>query len=319
MDYSFLLPRPELIFPKPEFDGARVLITGAGGTIGSTIAKQLAGYPLERLALVGHSEYNLFKLQKELGCPFAEVQVRDVRLDTEDLFYQYKPEMVIHAAAHKHVGLMESQSKEAFENNTMATIRLCNLAKQHRVSKFIFISTDKAVNPTSVMGASKRLAEMWIQANYPQGSIVRFGNVLGSSGSLVEILEERIKQGRAIVLTDPDMQRYFITAAEAAGLVLTSASFAPGMYSLNMGSPIRIIDIVRKLMARRGIEVPILWGTPGSGEKIEEALLNPGEKFIPVIYSILRILSNHIADAEEVEYRLNKVEHGGSIIRAANE
>jgi len=318
-DYSFLLSRPEWTFPdvREEFRGKRVLITGAGGTIGSTIAKKLQHFDLSSLWLVGHSEHPLFKLSQEIKTPIARFRVADIR-NSEGLVQKIYPDIIIHAAAHKHVGLMENNTFEALENNTLATIRLCKAAQSIR-AQFFFISTDKAVNPSSVMGASKRLAELWIQANAPQAQILRFGNVLGSSGSLVEIIEEKIKNRQPITLTSNSMRRYFITAKEAAGLVLTSAVVPPGMWSLRMGRSIRIVDVINRLMECRGFSARVDLGTPGRGEKLDEELLNPGEVSEPSEYEGILQIRFARPDADVVEHKINEVMRGVPITKVVNE
>lgn len=190
----------------------------------------------------------------------------------------WEPDIIFHAAAHKHVGLMERQPFAAFKNNTVATLQLAQIAlESHSVRKFVFISTDKAVRPTSVMGASKRLAEVGLQQEFaPFATICRFGNVLGSAGSLVEIIEKRMVEDKAVFITDPRMKRYFITAKEAVGLVLTAGTLEDGgVFSLDMGTPINVMEIVRK-MGNPKFET----GLPGTGEKFDEELLCENEWFL---------------------------------------
>lgn len=283
-DYSFLLNRPERTFPDDEinryFSGRRVLVTGAGGTIGSAVCKRLAGV-VKFLGCLGHSEWPLFNLRNDIGPSEGEMRLADIRRPLDEVFLDWKPDVVIHAAAHKHVGLLESQPLEAYTNNVGGTVNVASTAMRHGVEKFVFVSTDKAARPTSVMGKSKRLAELWLLANCKNAGIVRFGNVLGSSGSLVEIIEKRISEKQPIILTDPGMERWFITAREAVGLVLSAAIFAPGTYSLDMGAPVNIFDIAEKLLYANGGHSQITFSSPGSGEKLTEHLTNKDEESVP--------------------------------------
>jgi len=280
-DYSFLLSRPERTFPDDEIDryfaGRRVLVTGAGGTIGSAVCKRLIGVA-KFVGALGHSELPLFNLREEIDPSRGGMRLADVRRPLDEIFLDWKPDVVIHAAAHKHVGLLEKQPLEAYVNNVGGTINVAATAIRCGVEKFVFVSTDKAARPTSVMGRSKRLAELWLLAKYKAAGIVRFGNVLGSSGSLVEIIEKRIAENQTIVLTHPGMERWFITAREAVGLVLSAAIYAPGIYSLDMGDPVNIFDIAEKLLYANGGRGQIVFSNPGSGEKLTEHLTNEDEE-----------------------------------------
>ena len=271
--------------------GCRVLVTGAGGTIGSELVRQIAGLGPERLILLDASEYNLYAIDHELreagvAAPWtAELgDVRDIaRL--EELFAREKPQVVIHAAALKHVPLMEMNPAEAVLTNLGGAINVARLAG-HYAGAFVFISTDKAVNPTNVMGATKRVAERAVQALAPGGSaraaVVRFGNVLGSNGSVVPLFERQIAQGGPVTLTHPDMVRYFMTVQEASSLVLQAASLpaAAGealVYVLDMGEPVRIEDLARQLIRLHGLR-------PGKDIKIVHTGLRPGEKLYEEIF-----------------------------------
>lgn len=282
-NYSFLLQRPEHTFNEGKINeallGKRVLVTGAGGSIGSSVVRRLVDSPAAFVGLVGHSELPIFNLVNELppervGTAIASVADSHVMAA---LIKRWNIDLIIHAAAYKHVGLMESQPEQAFVNNTLATISLAKVAlASESVRRFVFISTDKAVMPTSIMGASKRLAEVWLKQHaMPFAVICRFGNVLGSSGSLVEIIEKNLQSGEPIKITDTKMERYFITAKEAVGLVLTAALLEEGdCFSINMGRPVPIVDIVETLAPRHPT---IIVGKPGSGEKISEEVVGPGE------------------------------------------
>lgn len=279
-DYSFLLNRSEHWFDDDAIDaqltGKRVLVTGAGGSIGSALVKRLIEAPTNFVGCVGHSELPIFNLRQalpsgKLGEAIASVSDSYVMAE---LIKRWRIDTILHAAAHKHVGLMEKQPETAFINNTLGTISLAKVAlASETVRRFVFISTDKAVYPTSIMGASKRVAEVWLKQNAtPFATICRFGNVLGSSGSLVEIVERKIAAEEPVIITSPDMERFFITAREAVGLVMTAAFLEEGdCFSIQMGRPVSIVDLVKKLGAS------YQFGAPGSGEKYSEEIVGFNE------------------------------------------
>lgn len=262
-----------------------VMVTGAGGSIGSELCRQIASYSPRQLLLVEQSEVQLFQIEQELiELGFAKflvplaANVQD-ELRLEQIFRRHQPEAVFHAAAHKHVPLMESQPGEAIKNNALGTLRVADACLRHNTGRFVLISTDKAINPTSVMGASKRLAEMYVQslnARNPNGTrfmAVRFGNVLGSSGSVVPIFSKQIAAGGPVKVTHPDMRRYFMTIPEAVGLVLQSAALGSGgeIFMLDMGKPVKIVDLARQLIELSGF-------VPDRDIRIEFTGLRPGEK-----------------------------------------
>lgn len=282
-DYSFLLNRSEHSFDDDAIDaaltGKRVLVTGAGGSIGSALVKRLVEAPTDFVGCVGHSELPIFNLRQALSSGKLGEAVADIGQEhvMRTLLDKWRIDLILHAAAFKHVGLMEKQPEAAFVNNTLGTISLAKVAlASDTVRRLVFISTDKACNPTSIMGASKRVAEVWLKQHaMPFATICRFGNVLGSSGSLVEIIEKRIAAEEPITITDPKMQRFFITAKEAVGLVLTAAVLEEGdCFSINMGTQIPIMEIVDKLCPEGTI---ITTGRPGSGEKLAEEIVGPNE------------------------------------------
>jgi FlaA1/EpsC-like NDP-sugar epimerase len=262
-----------------------VMVTGAGGSIGSELCRQIATYSPRTLLLVEQSEVQLFQIEQELIdagfggllVPLAANVQDEMRMD--NIFRQHQPGTVFHAAAHKHVPMMESQPGEAVKNNAVGTLRLAETCRRHGVDRFVLISTDKAINPTSVMGATKRLAEMCVQslqARDPGGTrfmAVRFGNVLGSSGSVVPIFNKQIAAGGPVKVTHPDMRRYFMTIPEAVGLVLQSAALGSGgeIFMLDMGQPVKIVDLARQLIELSGF-------VPDRDIRIEFTGLRPGEK-----------------------------------------
>jgi FlaA1/EpsC-like NDP-sugar epimerase len=270
---------------RHRIEGRVVLVTGAGGSIGAELCRQIAALNPRRLLLVEQAEGALFAIEQELnesGFAGAIVPLVADILDRERMefvFARYRPEIVFHAAAHKHVFLMERQPAEAIRNNVLGTRRLAELAAAHGVDAFAFISTDKAINPTSVMGATKRLAEIQLMTVAARAGgatkfmAVRFGNVLGSSGSVVPIFKRQIERGGPVTVTHPDVTRYFMTIPEAVGLVLQSFALGKGgeIFVLDMGQPVKIVDLARQMIELSGYRV---------GEDIEIAFtgLKPGEK-----------------------------------------
>lgn len=265
--------------------GRVVMVTGAGGSIGSELCRQIAAFTPERLLLVEQSEVQIFQIEQELiERGFSGIVlplVADV-LDRPRISYilkRFQPHVIFHAAAHKHVPMMESQPGEAIKNNTFATAQLAELALEHGVDRFVMISTDKAINPTNVMGATKRMAEIFIQALYSANSAktkfmaVRFGNVLGSSGSVIPIFKKQIAAGGPVRVTHPEVTRYFMTIPEAAGLVLQAASQGSGgeIFVLDMGQPVKIVDLAKQLIELSGLR-------SGDDIEIEFVGLRPGEK-----------------------------------------
>jgi FlaA1/EpsC-like NDP-sugar epimerase len=262
-----------------------VLVTGAGGSIGSELCRQVASFHPRRLVLVEQSEVQMFQIEQQLvklGHRAVIVPVVADILDRprmEAVFGEHQPSVIFHAAAHKHVPMMEIQPDEAIKNNAIATAYLAEIADEYGVDRFVMVSTDKAVNPTSVMGASKRLAEVFLQSFAREHSgrtrfiAVRFGNVLGSSGSVVPIFEQQIAEGGPITVTHPDVVRYFMTIPEAVGLVLQSCAQGSGgeIFVLDMGKPIRIVELARQMIELSGLE-------PGRDIEITFTGLRPGEK-----------------------------------------
>lgn len=279
-----------------------VLVTGAGGSIGSEIARQVAARRPSRLIILDQCEVLLYQVEQDLVSRGYGALITPLVADVTDLvrmsgiFEKYAPQVVLHAAAHKHVPLMESQPGEALKNNTLGTETVARLASESGAERFVLISTDKAINPTNAMGASKRLAEIAIQAlqarpgNRTRLMAVRFGNVLGSSGSVIPLFRRQIAAGGPVTVTHPDVTRYFMTIPEAVGLVLQSAAIGEGgeIFVLDMGEPMRIIDVARELIRLSGlrpdvdIEIRITGLRPG--EKLFEELRHSGEEFAPTAH-----------------------------------
>lgn len=263
--------------------GKRVLITGAGGSIGSELCRQIAKMSPSHVTLLGKGENSIYEIHQELTAKFPKLTIEPVIADVRDkrrilnIFSRVQPQVVFHAAAHKHVPLMEAQPSEAVRNNIFGTQTVAEAADRVNAEKFVLISTDKAVNPTSVMGATKRVAEMIIQhmnrISDTNFVAVRFGNVLGSRGSVIPLFKKQILKGGPITITHPDMKRYFMTIPEASQLVLQSGALAQGgeVFVLDMGEPVKIVDMATDLIELSGLE-------PGRDIEIKFTGLRPGEK-----------------------------------------
>jgi FlaA1/EpsC-like NDP-sugar epimerase len=282
--------------------GRTVLVTGAGGSIGSELCRQVAARSPARLIMLDQCEVLLYQAEQELIAAGAGALITPVVADVADaermgdVFARFRPELVLHAAAHKHVPMMESQPAEALKNNVLGTAVVAALAAEHGAAKFVLISSDKAVNPTNVMGASKRLAERVVRAMQARAGgktsflAVRFGNVLGSSGSVIPIFRRQIAAGGPVTVTHPDVKRYFMTIPEAVGLVLQSATLGVGgdILVLEMGQPLKIVDVARQLIELSGlrpdidIEIRIIGLRPG--EKLVEELQHEGEQYRPTAH-----------------------------------
>lgn len=281
-----------------------VLITGAGGSIGSEICRQVSQFNPYQLILLGHGENSIYTIEKELKSTYGHTiniitEIADVK-DRDRMFTimnQYQPRIVFHAAAHKHVPLMERNPAEAVYNNIFGTRNVAEAADSGKVDTFVLVSTDKAVNPTSVMGASKRIAELIVQdinKKSPTRFVaVRFGNVLGSRGSVIPLFKEQVRKGGPITVTHPEMKRYFMTIPEASRLVLQAAALASGgeIFVLDMGEPVKIVDLAKNLIKLSGLteeDIAIEYTGIRPGEKLYEELLNAeeinSEQIHPKIY-----------------------------------
>jgi FlaA1/EpsC-like NDP-sugar epimerase len=286
-------------------DGRTVLVTGAGGSIGAELCRQIARFRPARIVLLDASEFALYAIEREFGDVLPDVPISAVVGDARDsrriaeVFARYAPAVVFHAAAYKHVPLMESENAfEAVDNNVRSTLVVARAALAAGSQKFVLVSTDKAVNPTSVMGASKRLAELVCQA-LQQGAetefvIVRFGNVLGSTGSVIPRFREQIARGGPVTVTHPEITRYFMSIPEAAQLVLQAAAMGKGgeIFVLDMGEPVRIAELARQLIQLSGFgedDIPIVYSGLRPGEKLYEELLADAEKTVPTPHAKLRV------------------------------
>jgi len=270
-----------------------VMVTGAGGSIGSELCRQVCRFGPERLVLVERFENALFEIHRELTASFPQVMIEPRIADVCDahrmdhVFAACRPEVVFHAAAHKHVPMMEWNPGEAIKNNVGGTRIVGDLADKYEVQRFVLVSTDKAVNPTSVMGASKRVAEIYLQALSQRSSTrfvtVRFGNVLGSAGSVIPIFRDQIAKGGPVTVTHPEMRRYFMTIPEACQLVMQAGAMGAGgeIFILDMGEPVKIVDLARDLIVLSGLrpdqDIEIRFSGVRPGEKLFEELSTDAE------------------------------------------
>ena len=302
-----------------EYDNKVILITGAAGSIGSEIVRKLCGFNYKKLVLLDHAESPLYDLQQELiQCCFInfEVIVTDVRNSRriDKIFNDYKPEIIFHAAAYKHVPLMESNPYEAVSVNVSGTITIADLAVKHGVNKFVMVSSDKAVNPTNVMGATKRIAELYINCLKNKGKtkfiITRFGNVLGSNGSVIPLFKKQIEAGGPLTVTHKEITRYFMTIPEACSLVIEAAAMGNGgeIFVFDMGKSVKIFDLAINMITLSGfkypddIEINIIGLRPG--EKIYEELLADGENTKPTYHEKIMIAKSKKVDKSIIERKI---------------
>ncbi len=301
---------------QPFLQGKRVLITGGGGSIGSELCRQAAAQKPAALAAADVSENGLFAVQQELwerygpDIPFQAViaSIRD-RGRIEQLVSSFRPDIILHAAAHKHVPFMERFPEEAVKNNILGTWNVIQAAEQADVERLVLISTDKAVEPQSVMGASKRVTERMLLPGRTIKAAVRFGNVVDSAGSVLPLFRRQIAEGGPVTVTDPRMTRYFMSIPEAAGLVLEAARLGEngGLFVLDMGEPVSILALAEKLVRESGrTDVPIRFTGLRPGERLEERLLTPEEKQTAVrMGKILRVKTDPFRP-EELENLLRR-------------
>jgi FlaA1/EpsC-like NDP-sugar epimerase len=305
VDVEDVLGRPSVELDietiKEDITCETVMVTGAGGSIGSEITRQIMRFKPKQILLVGHGEYSIYKIDMELKQTFSnqDTEIIPIIADVQDrkrifdIVEEYQPKFIYHAAAHKHVPLMEYNPHEAVKNNVMGTKNVAEAADYHHVDTFVLVSTDKAVNPTNVMGATKRLAEMIVQDLGQKSETtfvaVRFGNVLGSRGSVIPLFKQQIASGGPVTVTHEDMTRYFMTIPEASRLVIQASTLARGgeVFVLDMGEPVKIIDLARNVIKLSGYtveEIGIKVTGIRPGEKMYEELLDdkevlPGEVF----------------------------------------
>ncbi|WP_258171384.1 UDP-N-acetylglucosamine 4,6-dehydratase family protein [Paenibacillus sp. R14(2021)] len=301
-----------------------ILVTGAGGSIGSEICRHICGFLPRKLILLGHGEYSIFTIENELKLNFPNIATESVIADIqdkkrlEDVFSYFQPHIIFHAAAHKHVRLMELNPSEAIKNNVFGTRNVAECALKFKAERLVFISSDKGVDASSVMGASKRLAEIMILAMGKSKDtkfvIVRFGNVLGSRGSVVPLFKQQIKNGGPIKVSHPDMVRYFMTIQEAVQLVFKAAGMATGgeTFILDMGKPVKIIDLAYHVIRMSGLEpnedIKIVFTGIGPGEKLVEELFNAEEKLKATKHGSIYVCEPHVFLEEDVFETLRTLE-----------
>jgi len=305
--------------------GKAILVTGAAGSIGSEIVRQLSKFNMEKLILVDNAETPMFHLENELQEHFLHVPVKTILADVTDqvrmdrLFRELKPEIIFHAAAYKHVPLMEENPHEAIRVNVGSTTILTKLSLKYGIQKFVMVSSDKAVNPTSVMGASKRMCEMILRSrsltpgNRTRFVITRFGNVLGSNGSVIPIFRKQIENGGPVTVTHPKITRYFMTIPEACQLVLEAGFMGMGgeIFVFDMGEPIKIIDLAKRMIRLSGFvpdkDIPIEFSGLRPGEKLFEELLTNREKTLPTYNPKVKVAEVSWLDFREILSKAHKL------------
>ena len=329
VDIEDLLGREPIKVNMEEMSGyieeRTVLVTGGGGSIGSELCRQIASFNPKHLIIVDNYENNAYAIQQELIRKYEGklnlstiiASIREYKR-MDEIFNEYKPDVVFHAAAHKHVPLMENSPSEAIKNNIFGTLNVARLADAYKVKRMVLISTDKAVNPTNIMGATKRAAEMIIQTinknSETEFVAVRFGNVLGSNGSVIPLFKKQIAEGGPVTITHPDIIRYFMTIPEAVQLVLQAGAMAKGgeIFILDMGEPVKIVDLANNLIRLSGFE-------PGIDIKIEYSGLRPGEKLYEELLmseeGLTKTANSKIFIGKPVEFDTKKVMHNLEMLK----
>ena len=329
VDIEDLLGREPIKVNMEEMSGyieeRTVLVTGGGGSIGSELCRQIASFNPKHLIIVDNYENNAYAIQQELIRKYEGklnlstiiASIREYKR-MDEIFNEYKPDVVFHAAAHKHVPLMENSPSEAIKNNIFGTLNVARLADTYKVKRMVLISTDKAVNPTNIMGATKRAAEMIIQTinknSETEFVAVRFGNVLGSNGSVIPLFKKQIAEGGPVTITHPDIIRYFMTIPEAVQLVLQAGAMAKGgeIFILDMGEPVKIVDLANNLIRLSGFE-------PGVDIKIEYSGLRAGEKLYEELLmseeGLTKTANSKIFIGKPVEFDSKKVMHNLEMLK----
>lgn len=300
-----------------------VLVTGAGGSIGSELCRQVARFNPRQLLLLGHGENSIYTIELELRKNYPDLVLEPIIADIQDrpriddIFNKYRPQVVFHAAAHKHVPLMEKNPSEAVKNNIFGTKNVAECAHKYGVDRFVLISTDKAVNPTSVMGTTKRVAEMIIQSmdkiSNTKFVAVRFGNVLGSRGSVIPVFKQQIANGGPVTVTHPEMVRFFMTIPEAVQLVIQAGALANGgeIFILDMGEPVKIVDLARDLIRLSGFEpdvdIKIEFTGIRPGEKLYEEILTSEEGITATCHDRIFVAKPLKIDREDLEFQIAKL------------
>ncbi len=301
-----------------------VLITGGGGSIGSELARQIAGFKPARVIILDISENNVYRISMEMQEAFPDLDVVSIVGSIQDkprierIFREYTPQVIFHAAAYKHVPLMEDNATEAIKNNVFGTINLVDAAHEHKAQRFVLISTDKAVNPTNIMGATKRIAEIVIQArnrvSETEFVAVRFGNVLESEGSAIPLFKEQIQRGGPVTITHKDISRYFMTIPEAVQLVMQAGAMAAGgeIFILDMGEPIKILDLAEDLIRLSGyepdVDIPIKFIGLRQGEKMKEELIMDEEEVEKTTHEKIFISKPVYIDYKELDNELQELQ-----------
>ncbi|MCY9593508.1 polysaccharide biosynthesis protein [Paenibacillus chitinolyticus] len=301
-----------------------VLVTGAGGSIGSELCRQVAPFKPARLLLLGHGENSIYGIEMEMRRLFPNLPIETVIADVQDrtriadVFREFGPQVVFHAAAHKHVPLMERNPSEAIKNNVFGSKNVAECADEFGAERFVLISTDKAVNPTSIMGTTKRIAEMFIQSldkhSKTKFVAVRFGNVLGSRGSVIPRFKDQIARGGPVTVTHPEMVRYFMTIPEAVQLVIQAGAFAKGgeVFILDMGKPVKIVDLATDLIRLSGyepnVDIDIEFSGIRAGEKLYEELLTSEEGMSSTIHDRIFIGKPMNINRTELEFEMRRLE-----------
>lgn len=296
-----------------------VLVTGAGGSIGSELCRQIATFSPKVLIMLDIYENTLYEVEQELQPIYGEDIIKSVVASIRDkkrmdeVFGKYRPQIVFHAAAHKHVPLMENSATEAIKNNVFGTYNIVECADKYEVDRFVLISTDKAVNPTSIMGATKRICEMIVQSRNTKSKTnyvaVRFGNILGSNGSVIPLFKKQIAQGGPVTVTHKEITRYFMLITEAVGLILQAATYAKGgeIFVLDMGKPIKVYNLAKMLIKVSGKNIPIKIIGLRKGEKLYEELLTMEEGLTKTAHNKIMISKIEQYDEKQLEENLQKL------------